>query len=102
MSASAQSIEQIMWIMRPSKLTAIVLHLLLHGARGPHHSPLISLSLIVQPCHKSAGYSVIAGTSNRSAPWCLGRRTGGNYAEKENNIGVSAVSHLRHGDGSGA
>src|SRR5262249_10202062 len=39
----------------------------LTGARGLHHSRLISpISLIVQPCHKSAGCPVIASRANRS------------------------------------
>jgi hypothetical protein len=41
-SASAQGIGQIMWIMRPSKTPAFTFIATLTGAKGPHHSRLIS------------------------------------------------------------
>jgi hypothetical protein len=47
-------------------------------------------------------YPVMASTSTRPAPWCLGQEREVNYVEKENLNGGSAISHGRHADGSGA
>src|ERR671918_620415 len=71
----------------------------LTGAKGPHHSrlisPYLSLCSAVSQIGRLSGHSKY---KTESAPWRLGRRTGGNYAEEENNTGVSAISHLRHAD----
>src|SRR5919106_3847957 len=99
-TGTTQGIDQIMWIMRPSKLTAVFTFVAtLTGAKGPHHSrlisPYLSLCSAVSQIGRLSGHSKY---KTESAPWRLGRRTGGNYAEEENNTGVSAISHLRHAD----
>src|ERR687892_1215037 len=54
----------------------------LTGAKGPHHSrlisPYLSLCSAVSQIGRLSGHSKY---KTESAPWCLGRRTGGNYAE---------------------
>ena len=89
-----------MWIMRPSKLTAVS-HWSLPSReqKGRTTVALIPrISSVVEPCHKSAGCPVIANTSNRIG---LGQERKVNYAEEENYNVCSGMSHCWPADGSG-
>jgi RNA polymerase sigma factor (sigma-70 family) len=75
----------------------------LTGAKGPHHSRLISPYL--SHCSAVSQIGRLSGHSKYIEPnrhrGCLGQERKANYAEEENNTGGSAISHCRPADGSG-
>ena len=78
-------IDQIMWIMRPSKLTAFNIRRCAH--RSKRAAPQSVISRIPSDCSALSQIGRLSGHSNtsnlKSASWCLSQERSVNYAQEK-------------------